>query len=84
MAFRITRVPGDGGDRVEIAGRLASEGLGELQQVLDAATPPLSIDLGELRSADAAALSVLRRLESDDVRLVRASPYLRMLLASRR
>jgi hypothetical protein len=84
MAFRITRVPGDDGDLVRIAGRLASEGLGELQQVLDGANLPLSIDLGELQSADSAALSLLQRLESDGVRLVGASPYLRMLLSSRR
>jgi ABC-type transporter Mla MlaB component len=80
MTFRITPTTGDDGDALLIAGRLESEGLDELARAVAAAARPLTIDLGELRQADAAALAMLARLEGSGIRITGVSQYLRLRL----
>jgi hypothetical protein len=73
----------DSGVRVlRLEGWLEGEAVAELERVVSGGSEPLRLDLSELRSADAAGLVALRALRAAGASLVRASPYIRLLLGS--
>jgi len=80
MTFRITSIADGTGETLAIAGRLEREGLDELERAVAAAARPLTLDLGDLRHADATAMILLARLEAGGVRLAGLSQYLRLRL----
>jgi ABC-type transporter Mla MlaB component len=63
-----------------VSGRLAAESSAELERVVAEIPGDVRLDVGELRSADAAGLALLRRLQSRGVRLERISPYIKLVL----
>ena len=65
---------------VSVAGRLDEEHLGELREQCFAVQTKLVFDLSELKSADRAAIHWLaeRRARGDEI--LRASPYIKLLL----
>jgi len=70
-------------DVVRVSGRLAgASALGEFLRVCESSSAALIIDLSELRFADEEALRALRSLREQGVKLLDASPYLSLLLAS--
>ena len=69
---------------VHVAGRLVGEGVEELGRVCAASLRPLRIDLGGLLQADDLGLSLLRSLRESGVELTEVSPFISLLLDSRR
>jgi hypothetical protein len=70
------------GTLIRVDGWLAGEGVAELAQVLDAAAGPARLLLRDLRGADAAGLSVLRRLSSEGTPFEGLSTYIQLMLAT--
>jgi hypothetical protein len=69
---------------VRLAGRLEGSELAELERVVASLNGRVCLDLSDLRSADAAALEVLRELRERGMPLMRPSSYLRLLLGRAR
>ena len=65
---------------IAISGRLAADGLGELEKVCDSVEGEVSLDLTELSWVDAEAKKALQGLLVKGARLRSASPYIRLLL----
>lgn len=81
MTFRITRLDAPGGTLVKVDGWLEADGIAELERVCaEPSAGRLTVDLGDLRQADASALDLLRRAAARGTRLVNCSPYLALLL----
>lgn len=68
------------GPLVRVEGKLSEESLALLHQVCSRQRPPLRLDLGELRSADNAAVLALIGLRDSGAELVNVPPYLLLLL----
>jgi hypothetical protein len=69
---------------VRVAGRLVGEGVAELGRVCAASSRPLLIDLTELLQADDLGLALLRSLRESGAGLTGVSPFVELLLESRR
>jgi ABC-type transporter Mla MlaB component len=82
MAFRVTGTEGEGGGVLRIDGHLDRDSLAELECACEIAQRPITLDLSGLRLADEAALEALVRLERTGTRLIGASQYLELRLAS--
>ena len=65
---------------VRVDGRLAREGVGELEGVLRDTTGPLRLELSGLRSADVAGLKALRSLREAGAELSGMSPFIALRL----
>ena len=70
------------GTLIRVDGWLAGDGVAELERVLAGASAPARLLVRELRGADAAGLSVLRRLADRGIPLEGLSTYIRLMLAS--
>ncbi len=82
MVFRfITRREGEA-LVIEIVGRLTEDGVVELHTLAQAAPGPVTLDLRDLRFADAPGLRSLRELRAAGTTLTGVSPYLSLLLES--
>ena len=77
----ITIVDEPPGTQVRVDGWLAGDGVAELARVLQAAAAPVRLLVRDLRSADVAGLSLLRRLADHGTPMEGLSPYLRLMLA---
>lgn len=69
MTVRITVLAERPTLRVRVEGRLSSDEVGELEQLIGSDPGATCLELAELRSADAAGLAVLRRLRSEGITL---------------
>ena len=69
---------------MHVAGRLVGEGAGELSRVCTGSPRPLRIDLSGLLQADELGLSLLRSLRDSGAGLTGVSPFISLLLDSRR
>ena len=76
MTVRITVSKDRQGRLIHVVGRLSQEEIGELEQTLGDDLTRTRLELSELGSADAAALSLLRRLQLQGVELYGLSPHL--------
>jgi hypothetical protein len=76
----ITVSEGLAGTSVKVDGWLGGDGVPELVRVLDAAVAPVRLLAHDLRGADAAGVSALRRLADGGTRIDGLSPYLQLLL----
>jgi len=65
---------------IGIDGRLAADGVIELEKAVAAARSAVRIDLQALRSADGDGLDAIRRLEARGIPLLGVPPYVRLLL----
>ncbi len=80
MTFRIITVPSQNKTTIHVEGRLAGEGAADLQKEVQGAAAPIHLDLSDLQSADVEGVRALRSLSAKGVKLVGASPYIRLLL----
>ena len=62
MTLRITTVPGKNKTTIRVEGRLAAEGVEELQKEIQLVAGPVHLDLADLQSADAEGVRALRSL----------------------
>jgi hypothetical protein len=68
---------------IRVDGRLAGDGVGELERTCSTARRPLVLDLAYLTTADDTGIVALRRLAVQGAHLVGASPYVTLLLGER-
>ena len=80
MDLRITSEPAGSTTLVLLSGRLGDGSCVELERVVRDLAGDIRLDLGELRTTDAAGLALLRRLRDSGMRLERMSPYMRLIL----
>lgn len=80
MNIRVVRFSEDQRTVLNIAGRLQSVDVSELDKEIRSVEGPLTLDLSELMSADQAGIERLRELQADGAELRSASRYLQMLL----
>lgn len=80
--FRITEYQHGRDTVVQIDGRLMSDGADELQRVCRAATPPLILELSNLRTANDDGIRMLKKLTAAGARIHGASRYIELLLES--
>jgi len=76
VTVRITVVKDRRGRLIHVVGRLSEEEIEELEQTIGDDLTSTRLELSELRSADAAALTLLRRLQLQGVELHGLSPHL--------
>ena len=69
---------------VRVAGRLVGSGAEELGRVCTASPRPLRVDLTGLLQADELGLSLLRSLRASGAELTGVSPFIDLLLDTRR
>ena len=79
MTLRITTVPGKNKTTIRVEGRLAAEGVEELQKEIQLVAGPVYLDLSDLQSADAEGVRALR-LSGASAKIIGASPYIHQLL----
>jgi len=80
MTVRIATTTVDERTHVQVAGRLESCDVPELDREIRSVVGPFALDLSELVSADDAGLDRLRELAAHGTELGSASHYLQMLL----
>ncbi len=68
---------------MHVMGRLAGEGVEELNRTCQMSGMPLRLDLAGLLHADEVGLSLLRSLRDSGAELTGASPFLELLLEGR-
>jgi hypothetical protein len=76
VTVRITVIANRPTFRLREEGRLTSDEVGELEQLVGSDPGPTCLDLEDLRSADATGLAVLRRLRVHGVTLSGVPPHL--------
>jgi hypothetical protein len=76
VTVRITVVPGPERRCIRIEGHLTQAEIGELEQAIGDETVGTRLELENLRSADAAGLTALRRLRAHGVELCGVPPHL--------
>ena len=76
VTVRITIVEDPLKRRVRLEGHLSDAEVGELDQAIGDDPGAACLELGNLRSADAAGLAALRRLRAEGVELRRVPPHL--------
>lgn len=82
MTFRL--IVSDAGDltTIRVVGRLANDALDVLKEACEQARRPVALDLSDLRTASPAGVLLLRRLASEGIDLLGASPYMALLQAT--
>jgi len=80
MLLRITQTTEDSTTVIRIDGRLVGDGVAELARVVQAAAPPLALDLTHLQRADADGIALLQALVDAGAQLRGVSPYIALLL----
>ena len=84
MVLRITEERLGNVSVVRVAGRLAGDTVGELSRACAAAGGRVRLDLSHLLQADEVGLALLRSLRDSGAELVGVSPFIQLLLESRR
>jgi hypothetical protein len=82
MSVRVTRTIDGERTVLEVAGRLESADLSELDKEIDSVDGSFVLDLSELRSADERGVERLRELAAGAAELRGASGYVQILLDS--
>lgn len=80
VPLRISKVSEGRAVVLHLAGRLAGDGVPELEKAGEGAGGHLRLDMSELRGVDGEGLDLLRRLVAAGAELVGVSPYLVLLL----
>jgi len=81
LALRLTVAEAADLTAIRVDGRLANDGVAELDGVCRTARRPLVLDLTHLTGGSDAGVALLRRLAGEGVHLLGASPYVALLLA---
>lgn len=69
---------------IQVDGRLAADGVAELETICKAQVRGFSLDLANLITIDDSGIAALRELAADGIALLNASPYISLLLQGRR
>jgi hypothetical protein len=80
MALRVTVLETADLTVIRVDGRLAGEGVAELEEACRLAKRPTVLDLANLMAADDAGVLLLRGLVREGLHLLGASPYAALLL----
>lgn len=80
VQVRITVSERSSGSSVRVDGWLAGDGVPELLRVVDASPVPVSLELRDLRGADATGVAALRALGDRGIELRGPSPYIHLML----
>jgi len=83
MSIRVTRTTDTGKTVLKIDGRLQSQDIGEVEEEQRSVRGPLVLELTNLQSADAAGITMLRRMTQEGARIQGASPYIELLLGEK-
>jgi hypothetical protein len=65
---------------IHVDGQLLAEGLPELKRTLRPGDQVICLDLEHLIAVDVEAIEEIRRMAADGVRVINASPYIKLLL----
>lgn len=76
MSLRISTSTESGTRRIRVEGRLTGAEIGELEHAIGEAPDSARLELDDLRSADAVALALLRRLREEGVEMDGIPPHL--------
>ena len=82
MALRVTVLETADLTVIRVDGRLADEGVAELEEACRRAKRPTVLDLANLVTADDTGVRLLRRLVREGLHLLGASPYAALLLSA--
>jgi anti-anti-sigma regulatory factor len=82
MGFRITSSANDHGTTIRVEGRLALEGVRELERQFQLAEEPVKLELSGLTSTDDSGVRALKDMSNRGATLRGASPYVRQLLGN--
>src|SRR5262249_12816200 len=80
MLLRITQTTEGPTTVLRTDGQLVRDGVAELARLVQAAAPPLALDLTDLRQVDAAGIALLQALVEAGTRVRGVSPYIALLL----
>jgi hypothetical protein len=80
MSLRITKTTSDACTIFKVDGRLAADGVADLERDCQSAEGTVYLDLTELLSADAQSIEAIKRMVDGGARLLGASPYIRIQL----
>lgn len=80
MTLRLTVTAREDLTVIRVDGRLAGDGVLQLEQACQAARRPVVLDLTHLATADDTGVVTLRRLAGDGVHLLGLTPYMAQLL----
>ena len=80
MRFKITEQARIDATVISIHGKLAAEGVRELETALAAAALPVCLDLKYLISADSNGIQAILSMSNKGVQLLNVSPYIKLLL----
>jgi anti-anti-sigma regulatory factor len=77
VTLKIEKTLVEHGTTIKLIGRIRAEHLGELKAQVSASKPKIVLDLGEVSLVDADAVRFLDSCESEGIRLLNCSPYIR-------
>jgi len=80
MGVRIEKIPDGELTVIQVSGELRGWAVIELEQLCRETPGSLSLDLSNLRSAEAGGVQLIRELAARGVKLSGVTPYLRLLL----
>ncbi len=81
MSLRMTVTVKEDITVIRVDGRLAGDGVPELEHACRSARRPLVLELTHLTAADEAGVVAVRRLAAEGVHLLGASPYITLLMS---
>lgn len=82
MTLRLTVTAREDLTVIRVDGRLAGDGVLQLEQACQAARRPVVLDLTHLATADDTGVVTLRRLAGDGAHLLGLTPYITLLLGA--
>jgi hypothetical protein len=77
VTLKIEKIPGQHCTTIKLIGRIRAEHLPELKGLIAASAPPIELELAEVSLVDAEAVRFLCGCESEGVRLLNCSAYIR-------
>ena len=77
VTLKIEKIPGEHCTTIKLIGRIRAEHLPELKGQIAASASPIVLELGEVSLVDADAVRFLSGCESEGVRLLNCSAYIR-------
>jgi hypothetical protein len=80
VRLKITREKRGAEAVIHVDGQLLAEGLPELKRTLRPEDQAICLDLEHLISVDVEAIEEIRRMAGDGVKVINASPYIKLLL----
>ena len=77
MTLKIEKTLGEHGTTIKLIGRIRAEHLDELRRQIAASAPSIVLDLEEVELVDAEVVRFLSACETEGIRLLNCSAYIR-------